>query len=475
MTARDRWIDRHLRRLHLGQFLQKAGEWLAVYLFVFGTAVLVVKLLIPSLWPHVLWMAAGVVPAAIAAWWVSRQAAFTRAESVALLDRSLRAGGLLMTLTEAPDDAWETHLPQVERKWQEALPRIRPRRSASTLIAPLLFALGACFVPLREGSATNVVKNTAGQQATQQLQSLLEQLEESAVLEEEERDRLEEAIAKLKEETEDSPLTHEKWETVDSLEQMMRMRLDGTHMDVEAAAQAASILAKAAAGDGPPLSQERQEQLEQDILETLQKLAKNGGLNGASSSLQSELQRLMKSGKLGKSGDSAARQELLNELQDFLEQESEKLSELRKQCQGGTCSKCGSSMCKDGQCEGEGQCSSCGAQCEGGLCSACSGGSPGRGGVTRGRGDAEMTWGDESDDAGTKFKETVLPPGLMDEPTDETVGVTRSAPEVEPAASATRAGVREIDPASGRETWSRTLRPRHRNVVRQFFDSNDKP
>ena len=65
MTARDRWIDRHLRRLHLGQFLQRAVECVAVYLFFFGTTVLVVKLMVPALWPHVLWVATGEVPVTV--------------------------------------------------------------------------------------------------------------------------------------------------------------------------------------------------------------------------------------------------------------------------------------------------------------------------------------------------------------------------------------------------------------------------
>jgi len=82
-----------------------------------------------------------------------------------------------------------------------------------------------------------------------------------------------------------------------------------------------------------------------------------------------------------------------------------------------------------------------------------------------------MSWGDESDEAGVKFKETVLPPGLIDDPKDEVLGITQSAPQVDPAASITRGQVRTIDPAAGREIWDRTLRPRHRGVVRKFFDS----
>jgi hypothetical protein len=361
------------------------------------------------------------------------------------------------------------------------MPRFRKERFANFVLPPLVFAIAVCFVPLKEVEAARVVKNTAGQQATAQLESLLEALEETEILEEEEKATLEEEIAKLQEETENSPLTHEKWETVDALEQRMRLRLEEANMDVSTAAEAAAVLASAASGDGEKISAERLAELESEMLETLQKMAKSGALKGASSALQSEIQRLIKSGDLKIPQDAAARQELLNELSEFLNQEAQKLSELRQQCQGGKCSKCGSQLgengeCQNGQCSGgsaSGMCSSCGAPCSGGMCSSCSGGSgPGRGGVTRGRGDAEMSWGDESDAAGTKFKETVLPPGLLDQPKEEIMGLTRSAPEVDPATAVSRGAARSTDPTAGRETWNRTLRPRHRSVVRKYFDDD---
>lgn len=94
--------------------------------------------------------------------------------------------------------------------------------------------------------------------------------------------------------------------------------------------------------------------------------------------------------------------------------------------------------------------------------------------MTRGRGDAEMTWGDESDDVGVKFKESVLPPGIQDDPKDDVLRVTQSAPEVDPATAISRGAARSTDPAAGRETWNRKLRPRHRDVVRKFFDSGNR-
>ena len=82
-----------------------------------------------------------------------------------------------------------------------------------------------------------------------------------------------------------------------------------------------------------------------------------------------------------------------------------------------------------------------------------------------------MTWGDESDGRDAQFKAVVLPPGAVDKPGKELLSITRSAPKVEPADAAPRNPRRILDPATGKETWNRKLRPRHRNVVRKFFDS----
>jgi len=80
-----------------------------------------------------------------------------------------------------------------------------------------------------------------------------------------------------------------------------------------------------------------------------------------------------------------------------------------------------------------------------------------------------MTWGLEPEDQRSKFRETVLPPGLFDHPADTVIGITRKAPEVKPAESAPRTAARAAGEAAGRETWRRKLAPRHRRVVREYF------
>ncbi len=89
--------------------------------------------------------------------------------------------------------------------------------------------------------------------------------------------------------------------------------------------------------------------------------------------------------------------------------------------------------------------------------------------MTRGRGDAEMTFGDESDRQGAKFKEVALPPGALDDPANQLLKITGRDPKADPAASAPRSAARKQGPAAGRTSWNRRLRPRHRGVVQKYF------
>jgi hypothetical protein len=461
MPSFERWIESHRQRLEFGRFLHRAADLLAVFLFVFGATLLAAKLLAPAVWVHVLWGLAGVVPLAVLAWWTVRRAPLSRTETVALLDGQMRTGGLLMSLAEAPDPRWAERLPQAEQDWREGLPRIRPVRFARVVALPLLFAAGTALIPAREAKTEPVKLNHAARQATQQLQEMLTALDELQVLEEEEQKQVDEAVQKLVEESQHAPLTHEKWETVDALRQRLRLRLEDASAGIEKAREAAGRLAAALGGDAPPLSPEQTAQLEEDLLETLRKLEEKSpqagaGKTGTPNAKQREqLQRLLQRGKLPT--DPAERQKLLDDLKEHLDQEFDKLDEARKKCNQGKCPKCGSGQCQGA--DGEHECDQCQGQ----------GSRPGNGGVTRGRGDAELTYGEENDPAGTKFKETVLPPGALEQAKDEVLGVRLTAPQENVADSAPRAGSRAQDPTAGRETWNRPLAPRHRQVVRGYF------
>lgn len=89
--------------------------------------------------------------------------------------------------------------------------------------------------------------------------------------------------------------------------------------------------------------------------------------------------------------------------------------------------------------------------------------------MTEGRGDADLEFGDMSSTQGTKFKETILPPGYLDKTRDEILSITAAAPEVKPTDPAARNAARTNDAVSGNEAWNRNVRPRHRNAVKSYF------
>ena len=74
-----------------------------------------------------------------------------------------------------------------------------------------------------------------------------------------------------------------------------------------------------------------------------------------------------------------------------------------------------------------------------------------------------------SSSQGVKFKETILPPGYLDLPGNEILSITAATPEVKPAESAPRNAARPNEAASGNEAWNRSVRPRHRSAVKNYF------
>ena len=95
-------------------------------------------------------------------------------------------------------------------------------------------------------------------------------------------------------------------------------------------------------------------------------------------------------------------------------------------------------------------------------------GEPGRGGVNRGRGDAELTWGKETA-LFDKFKATPLPPGAARSPDDwapivELPGAPQASPELSASAAA-----RQYADVVGQGAWRRALAPRHQSAVKKYF------
>ncbi len=100
-------------------------------------------------------------------------------------------------------------------------------------------------------------------------------------------------------------------------------------------------------------------------------------------------------------------------------------------------------------------------------------GQPGRGGVTRGRADAELFWGEESPGRSDQFAPKQLPGARAFDPDSSTpMGVTAGAPTVEPVAEG--GGTQATTEAAARSAWRRRLAPSHRAAVKKFFAPSEQ-
>lgn len=78
-----------------------------------------------------------------------------------------------------------------------------------------------------------------------------------------------------------------------------------------------------------------------------------------------------------------------------------------------------------------------------------------------------MTWGEESDEQGMKFRDVLVPPGAPD-PDGELLKTRLVEPVVDPLAPEGRSTARDAAETTG-EGWRRELRPRHRDIVKKYF------
>ena len=113
------------------------------------------------------------------------------------------------------------------------------------------------------------------------------------------------------------------------------------------------------------------------------------------------------------------------------------------------------------ECNGDGFClSDALAQCN----------KPGRGGITRGRGDAAMTWTDGASAENTQFKEKVLPPGAVASLKDSSLqGVSVGDPTSDSPGESTAGGALDTSHAGRGSARTQVILPEHRKAVERYF------
>jgi hypothetical protein len=378
-------------------------------------------------------------------------------------DRLNSCGGVIMSEEAGDMTEWQPRLPQA------AVPALKWRGGRTLGILGLAAAFVAVALLLPE-RLTRFAQNQPLEisQLVEELQTEVQTLEEEKILDEKKAAELDRQLSKLKEDS--SGLDPNKtWEALDHIKQS---NADAAQQAAEEALSKLTALTQAEA-----------------IAAALQMAADANLSEAVATAAALDLATMMKAAKLEEGllkGKIPA--ELLSNLDGLSKEEMEKLLrsiQFNKENFGKAVAKLANLRLIDAkllsQCKKAGKCPNIGELaeflCQGGT-NACDSycelaKSYCRGGVTRGRGDAPMTWTDGSDEDGAKFKEEALPPStqLSDA---QLVGVSRAAPDLSGDDAVAGHGVLQNASASGGSAHSQVILPRHKQTVQRFFQREER-
>jgi hypothetical protein len=449
-------FDRRLVRLLAAR---NAVQWMTLWFFVWGVVVLAVRI---AGGKQTEWLGLGlfgVVPLFIFAILRARRQKpeFTRIR--ASYDRVNACGGVMMSEETADMSAWQSQLPAA------SVPRLRwhSGRMMALLCVSALFAATVLLLPERFTKFPGQQLEIG--QIVDQLQAEVQTLTQEKILEEKKADELQQQLAAMKKDA--SGLDPNKtWEALD-------------HMK-EANADLAKQAAEEALNKTAELTQA------QTLATAMQEAAESGMSQDTAMQAAQTLAGMIKAAKLEEgllNGEIPP--ELLSDLSGLNKEQMEKLMsalQFNKDALGKTVGKLAAMKMIDpsmlGKCNSAGQCNNPGALADF-LCSCTNGAEATelmmfycRGGVSRGRGDALMTWKDESSADGAKFKEESLPASthLSDA---QFVGVSKAAPELSGEDVSAQHGALDNASASGGSAHSQVILPEHKQAVQRFFKRDE--
>jgi hypothetical protein len=437
-------LRRLSRRVAVGLFLDIWPRWAIFTLLIAGTAALVCRIFFADAEGFLPWLWITPVLSAIPALYLCVRRAYRPAEIVALADWLGGGQGTLLTLLEKQDPAW-AEAPAIATLSQIPLPRLNPWQKLGPVVAALLFLSIALFVPQRvlPSARSTVLANDV----VADLKTTLEDLKKQDLLTPEEQNSLEKEIERLRKDALER-MDSSSWEAADTLRDKVAAELQEKHDAMKWASESAARYADAAQSGAPP-----SEALSQELAKALENLAKNGMLSNAPEDIK---QMMAESGsgegsKVNLPKDPKKLKAMAAKLAQFLGGASQRFAEAGRLARAA-----GRFNPRDFQEfsweESEGE-----------------DGDGGRGGISRGRGDAELTWGDESLPF-DKFKSVALPQGYERGPDDwAPVAVLPGAPTATPEMSGPSTGAQFSD-TTGQAAWRRTLAPRHYSAVKKYFD-----
>jgi hypothetical protein len=430
-------LKRLARRLAAGLFLDMWPAWAAVSLMLSGIFALACRLFLPGAAPFLWWLWLVPVLTAAPVLLLSVRRAYRPAEVVAVADSLGGGSGALLALFERGDDRW-AESPLIARASQFPIPRFQAWRRLALLVPAVAFLAAVLWLPQRvpgEGSTSVLADDIAAD-----LSAALIELKEQELITPEEEQRLEEEIERIRRGAEER-IDASSWEAADAVREQMAAGLAEKQQAVKWAAESLARFAAAAAeaGSGTSAGGIPTAELEK----ALEKLAQHGLLAGA----PADLQKLLKGAAAR--GGAAQMTELTAALAKYLAETQARFGEVgRPGREFGRFDPAEFPLASDASVDGDGL--------------------SGRGGVNRGRADAELTWGKETLPF-DRFKSQPLPPGAARSSDDWSPVVTLPGAPLESARLSARTGARHYDATAGSTAWRRSLAPRHQSAVRKYF------
>jgi len=442
MPALVRPVLKRLGRcLALGLFLDIWPAWAIASLLVSGTVALVCRMFFPSASPVLPWLWLAPILTAIPVLVVCVRRAYRPAEVAALADSLGGGQGILLTLLETNDPAWaESAL--IDKAAQFALPRFELRRVIGTLVPAIAFLAVALMLPQRVRSEDR--SPAVAQQIAADLTAAVVELKQQELITPAEEKKLEEEIERIRRGAEQK-VDASSWEAADALREQVVAALSEKQEAVKWAQESLARYAAAAEAGGGEASASAQAA---ELTKALEKLAKSGLMAGA----PADLRALLKGGALPT--DPAALRALATALGNHLAEANGRFGKLA------------------GLGEGFGRFDPAEFPVEG-ASGPDGDGLPGRGGVNRGRADAELAWGKESA-LFDKFKSKPLPPGAPRSPDDWAPVVALPGAPQEAAVLSSQSAARQYAAAAGQSAWRRSLAPRHQSAVKKYFETTVK-
>ena len=438
-------LRRLRRRVALGLFLETWPRWAVGSFLIAGTLALLCRIFFASAGPIVPWLWIAPLLATIPAVILCMRRAYRPSEIVALADSLSGGHGTLLTLLETHDSRW-SGTTAVESLSRLSMPRLRPWQRLGPVLASAIFLAVSILVPQRmlTGPANTILANDM----VADLKGTLEELKTQELLTPEEEKNLEQEIERIRKDAIER-MDASSWEAADTLREKIAAGLSQKEDAMNWAEESLARFA-AAAQAGVPSSAAQTDELAKAI----EKLAENGMLGDAPADLQKLLggEDAIAGGQVKLPSDPKALRRLAAALAQHLGDRSLRFSELRRlprEAGRFDPSEFGEFDYDDTK-EGNGK--------------------PGSGGLSRGRADADLTWGDESIPF-DRFKSVSLPPGSVRSPDDwSPVAELPGAPKEAPERSAASSGL-QFEGTSGQAAWRRTLAPRHYSAVKRYFEN----